>query len=77
MKTPLIKKIAGDASWPQYKLRIFMHPEGSRRVAEATRGLGRGGSIHEESAQRFVLALPRARRLGEEAAGTPLDQMVR
>ena len=32
------------------------HPEGARRIAEATRRLSRGEPLHEVSPQGFVLA---------------------
>lgn len=42
------------------------HPEGARRIAEATRRLSRGEPLHEVSPQGFVLALAWGRRLRKE-----------
>jgi len=42
------------------------HPEGARRIAEATRRLSRGEPLHEVSPQGFVLALAWGCRLRKE-----------
>jgi hypothetical protein len=42
------------------------HPEGTRRIAKATRRLSRGEPLHEVSPQGFVLALAWGRRLRKE-----------